>query len=596
MADLKTAGVDHQGLMKVLAEHLYSTPEIVLRELVQNACDSIVRRRLEHDPHHVGQVTVIANPAEGTLVLRDDGAGLTHDEIERYLATVGGGFTRVLREEHGDEGLIGAFGLGFLSSYVVAELVEVVTTSHHDPSRSHHFRSRDGLRFSIDEGPPRDVGTEVILHLKREHASLSEPARVGALLRKYCRLLPIAVNAPHLVNADAPSWRQDLTALHPVRKRQIVLKTADSFDPRFSAMAAFELEAVEGLDAKGVVWVHDGASWATSDNRGVTVYVRGMMVTEDARELLPEWAGFAGAVIESNALQPTASREDLQRDQRWSRLQEALRITLANGLRSLATEQPATWRRVVRRHNDSLLGGALADPGLFQLLRNELEVPTSEGRLPLQEISRRSGGPIAVAVGDDSGYEQLLHRAMGRPVVDGTRFGAATLASRWGEQSGVPILTLGTQRGNAELFPPVGVSREQQALLDELFGEPDVAVVASRYAPSVVPLVLVPDREVLLKRRLEDEGADKRISKGLLSLARGFAAEIEREASATLYVNLDNPIVARVLDKPDARARAAVTILRSTADLTARGGTEGLERDLPTALSDLSSAVMALLA
>ncbi|MCA9571122.1 MAG: ATP-binding protein, partial [Myxococcales bacterium] len=488
MPELETAGVDHEGLMQVLAHNLYSTPEVALRELVQNAHDSCTRRRLEDPDAPSPVIHVRADSEARTLSIRDNGAGLTHDEIGRYLATIGGGYTRVLRQEHDDEGLIGAFGLGFLSAYVVADRVEVHTTSVHTPDVGHVFRSRDGLRFTVSEGPPGPVGTEVVLHVKRAHASLSEPRRVRDLLDRYACLLTVPIHAPDLVNAKAPCWRADLEAMPPHAARAEVYRTAGAFEARHEVLAAFPLLAPDGVEAGGVLWVHDGATWATSDQRGVTVYVRGMLVSRDARELLPVWAGFAGAAIESDALVPTASREDLQRDHRWTAIQEAVRATLVQGFQRLASEEPHVWRRVLRRHNESLLGAALSDVTLFGLLRDELEVPTSEGAMTLPEVARRGGGRVAVSVGDDSGYEVLLHRAAGRPVVDGSRFGAAAFATRWCDVSGHPALVLGTRNADASVFPEVVVPGALRARLDGLFGEEDVAVVPSRFEPRVVPL------------------------------------------------------------------------------------------------------------
>lgn len=594
MAELQSADVDLNGLMQVLAHNLYATPEVALRELVQNAHDSCSRRRLEGDDF-TARIDVIAEPGPCCLRIVDNGAGLTEEEIARYLATIGAGYTRVLREDHDDEGLIGAFGLGFLSAYVVSERVQVITTSRSDPDRTHLFQSRDGIRFTVDTHDTRPVGTEVVLHLSADHASLADPGRVRALLDRYARLLTVPIHAPDRVNGVAPCWRQDLAGLPERRRREAVTRTAGWFEAHHEVLAAFPLVAVPEVTAGGVVWVHDGASWATSDQRGVTVFVRGMMVSDEAKELLPAWAGFAGAAVEADGLVPTASREDLQRDRQWHAVREALRQTLIGGFTALARDRPAVWRRIVRRHNESLLGAALSDDTLFDLLRDVLEVPTSEGPLTLVEIARASAGRVVIAVGDDSGYEALLHRAAGRPVVDGSRFGAAPFARRWCDASGHPALVLGTQSADASVFPSAHADTALQEQLDRWFGGDDLLVVASRYAPTSVPLVLVPDRDVLLKRRLDDDSADKRLGAGLLALTRTFTDTIEQGPAARVFVNLDHPVVQRLPSLAPARADAAAAVLSATADLSSRASAEGFERDLPQALQRLTDGVAFLL-
>ena len=114
--------VDLGGLMTVLGQHLYSTPIVAVRELVQNAHDSLVRRRMEDLAWQgEGKILVEGDLAAGVLRISDCGAGLTADEIHSFLATVGVGYTRKLRESSGSENLIGLFGLGFLSAFVLAE-------------------------------------------------------------------------------------------------------------------------------------------------------------------------------------------------------------------------------------------------------------------------------------------------------------------------------------------------------------------------------------------------------------------------------------------------------------------------------------------
>ncbi|NEL42086.1 MAG: molecular chaperone HtpG, partial [Xanthomonas perforans] len=89
---------------------------------------------------------------------------------------------------------------------------------------------------------------------------------------------------------------------------------AARFERNFEPLCCMPVRAEEGSDAVGLLWVQDGATYGTSDNRNLSVFLRGMLLDDNARELLPPWAGFIGGVIESNRLTPTASREDLQRD------------------------------------------------------------------------------------------------------------------------------------------------------------------------------------------------------------------------------------------------------------------------------------------
>lgn len=144
MPELRTPDVELQGLFDLLGQHLYSTPAVAVRELVQNASDSIVRRRLAEPAYGGGTITLLPHPARSVLLVDDDGAGLSAEEIVRDLATIGRGGTCEVREAAGSEELIGLFGIGFLSAFVVAHTVTLTTTSWRDPERGWRYHSVGG--------------------------------------------------------------------------------------------------------------------------------------------------------------------------------------------------------------------------------------------------------------------------------------------------------------------------------------------------------------------------------------------------------------------------------------------------------------------
>ena len=589
MAELQRAQVDLTGLLAVLGSHLYSAPEVALRELVQNAHDSCTRRRLE-DVLAEARIEVIAEPEAGLLRFIDNGAGLTREEIVRYLATLGAGYTRLLRERSDD--LIGAFGLGFLTAYGVSQRVVVTTCSYQTPGETWVFTSLDGSSFTLDVGAPRPVGTEVCLHLKPDLAHLGRPERVRQLLSRYCALLQHPVLVPDRpVNADPPPWSRSLP---PAALRSACLAWAERFEHRFRPLVSAPLVDLPH-GAGGLFWVQDGGRYASSDNRQVSVFVRGMLVSAEAHELLPDWAGFCGAVISCDALQPTASREDIQKDTTFSDLKAGVRAALVKGLAELSRTDEASWSRILRRHNEALLGAALEEGALYAMLEGSLRVPTSEGALTVPEVHRASPQGLLLAGGESLGYEQVLYRAVGRPVIDGTRYAVVPFVRQYAAAHNIPVIELGTTAGDETLFRPASVGPGTEALLQELLGSPEVKVVAASFAPSALPVVLVPDREAALKRTLEDEKADARIASGLLGLARMYTASLEGGHLARLYVNLDNPVVARLVVARGARQRHAAVLLKSLAALSSRDRVEGATVDVLQTLQELTAALEGLL-
>ena len=536
------------------------------------------------------RIDIEADPGKRELVIRDSGAGLTRDEVRHYLATIGSGYTRILRQKTQDPTLVGAFGLGFLSAYVISERVEVTTTSYQAPGETWTFRSRDGLRYSLSEAPEAPIGTTVRLTLRRDHASLAGPKRAASILERYCCLLPTPIHAPEPINAEPPSWRADPT----LRLLKLHLETVERFEHHFEPLIAWQIPPADDSPVAGILWLQDGGSWATSDNRRVSIFVRGMLVDDDAPRALPDWAGFAGAAIECNALTPTASRESIRTDKAWQRLRDHLRRAMVDGLVDISRHPREAWRRVVARHNNALRAATLVESELFELLQAELKLPTSEGEMRLGDVERKTPGRVFLALGGASGYEQMIHRSLGQPVLDGTLYGVAAFARTWCDAKSKKLVTLGTREGNRDVFRVATREPERDARLERLFAQPGTEVIASTFAPSSLPVVWVPDHDAELKRRLEDDEVSRRMSTGILGLARQFTNTLDGETQGRLFVNLDAPLVQRLLATPDERAEPAAQIILALSHVSSQDrrlhGTS-----LEDALKAFSSSLGALL-
>jgi molecular chaperone HtpG len=574
--------------MSVLGGHLYSTPAVAVRELVQNAHDSIMRRRIEDPAFDGGRIDVLGDPATGTLIVRDDGAGMTRDEIDLFLATVGVGYTRGLREQ--SDALIGQFGLGFLSAFIIGERTAVRTCSYQAPDEAHEYRSTTGERYTVEAIDATEIGTEVELKLAPEHRGLAES--VGPIARRYCALLGIGVFVNgERVNGEPPPWRGDVT-LHPVQARKQALAFAERMDTAFRPLCTLE---VDGGGVRGLLWIQDALTYGSWDNRNLAVYVRGMLLDEDARDLLPRWAGFVSGAIESDVLTPTASREDLQRDEAYDTARDALRDALVNGLRKVASEEPEAWARVLTRHNEALLGAALADDRLDALLADDLQVPTSEGDMTVRELVDAGGGSAHLGLGT-GGFEEMRFRALKRPIATGTRYGVLPFVRRWCHARGIAVVELGTSSGDRALFRRVPID-EADWLAGELAAE-RVELIPARFEPEAMPFVLVPDREAELKARIEADEARERISSAVLHLAREHTATIDGRHDARLYVNVGAPAIAALLEAHRAGrdTTVALGLLKAVLALMAAGERETRAGvDLDAALNGIGDAVKELL-
>lgn len=589
--------VDLGGLMSVLGQHLYSTPSVAVRELVQNAHDSLVRRRMEQPEWTAqGRIHVSGNLSEGILQIRDTGAGLTEQEIHSFLATVGVGYTRKLRESSGSDQLIGLFGLGFLSAFVLAKEVVVTTTSYQNPHLGWKYRSLNGENYELTSvAALPEVGTLVELHLREEHLVLAGIGSLARILYKYCALLsePIYVGEKKQpLNAVIPPWRDSEvhSKIHSIEYQQRCLDFATRFEERFEPICTIPVEPRDKSDARGILWIQNGGSYASSDNRKLSVFVRGMLLDDDARDLLPSWAGFIGGVIESSALTPTASREDLQKDDVYRELQTALKEILIEGLGKIAKQQRSTWNRILVRHNEALLGSAICDQRLFDLLSEDLLIPTSQGDFGVRSLVQ--SGKMHLTLGGEGGFEEMLFRALKVPVARGDRFAVVPFLRQWSQRHNVPLVELGTEEGNQQMFMTSSLPDEEMDWLREHLCDGEELIPAF-FEPLELPLVIVPDREAQLRERLENQETQSRISVAALRLAKAFTDRMEGRALSKLYLNLDCPAVYSVLDafrKGAQQAETSAKMLWSMKVILATGAEQN-KLDLNRALEQMGHSL-----
>ncbi|MEE6892524.1 ATP-binding protein [Escherichia coli] len=593
--------VNLNGLIEVLSKHLYSTPVVAVRELVQNGHDAIVRRRIEQpDAPKDNSIRVVADVAKSTITISDTGAGLTESEIHGFLATVGVGYTRMLRQQDDNTGLIGMFGLGFLSAFVLAKEVTVLTTSWQTPDQSWKYHSTDGQKYTVTPHQSSEPGTQVILTLKEEYSHLASNNLLNRVLSRYCILLhePVYVgDASEPVNKLQPPWREetpDGVTMHRALVQRKNLAFAAQFESSFEPICTIPVVPAGMSDAVGILWIQDGATYGTSDNRNLSLFLRGMLLDDEARELLPPWAGFIGGVIESSKLTPTASREDLQRDETWVAVQEALKEALISGLSDLAQNQPEIWRRVLMRHNEALLGAALCDDRLFDLLKDRLQVPTSKGALLAKDL--RINNSIHILLSRDGGFEEMLFHILQRPVARGDRYAVVPFLRRWALLYHCRIIEVGTQTGNEQLFSLAELPEEQIAYLEEHLCDGEQLII-SRFEPAVLPLVVTPDREAELKKILEQDDADKRISTAALMLARQFTSQIQKTKTSSLYINLNNPCIMQLVTalQHQQQPAAALRLLKSLKVILCSSGNKEQQWDLHQALEDFTQVIPVLI-
>jgi molecular chaperone HtpG len=228
---------------------------------------------------------------------------------------------------------------------------------------------------------------------------------------------------------------------------------------------------------------------------------------------------------------------------------------------------------VLSRHNEALLGAALVDDRLFELVADDVTVPTTEGDLTVATLLERGNGRIHVTQADRAGVESLLLRALKLPVVLGTRFGAAAFCLRYTRQRRGELVMLGTEAGDTHLFQAADLDAATAERIATWFAAPDREVLVRSFEPTYLPFALVIDRDAELKRSLESDEADRRIGQAVLGLARQFTSRIKTTKRTRMYVNSTNPVIRALSQCDEPHRRRALGLLEPLAEFL--GGTQG---------------------
>ncbi|MBE1533630.1 HSP90 family protein [Actinomadura algeriensis] len=367
--------VDLRGVVDLLSRHLYASPRVYLRELLQNAVDAITARG-------DGGGRVRVETGGGALRVHDDGVGLTADEVHTLLATIG---RSSKRDELGfaRHDFLGQFGIGLLSAFLVADEIEVVTRSARGGDAV-RWTGRSEGSYRVEPGERDEPGTTVTLRARPGAGELLSPPVVAELARTYGSLLPIELTVDGARVTGAPPWKEP----HPdpaARRRALEAYCEELYG--FVPFDVVDLDVAEaGLSGVAFVLPQPVAPTARAAHR---VYLKRMLLAEGVEGLLPEWAFFARCVVDAGELRPTASREALYEDELLDATRDALGEALRQWLVTLAQTDPPRLRGFLRLHHLGVKAMALHDDDMLRIVDRWLEYETSAGPMTLAEFRRR---------------------------------------------------------------------------------------------------------------------------------------------------------------------------------------------------------------
>ncbi len=436
-------------VLHLVIHSLYSNKEVFLRELVSNASDALDKLRfraltepelLTDDP--TLHIRIVVDREAGTLTLDDNGVGMTKEELGEHLGTIARSGSRTLIEQlkaaqqpDGPQlpSLIGQFGVGFYSAFLVADRVDVV--SRPAAGGAAHRWSSDGKEgFSLELADRGSRGTAVTLHLKTDQKEYLEPHRVRELVRRYSDYVehPIQLKKPpaggaatdvlaewETLNRAVALWQRPKGEISDAEHEEFYKHLAHDFEAPL-ARTHFRVEGSQEFVA--LLYLPRRAPFDLDlQHRGVRLFVRRVFVMDDCAELLPEWLRFVRGVVDSNDLPLNVSREVLQDAAIVRAIRKQLTKKTLDLLEELAKDRPADYLAFWRAFGAVLKSGVHLEPEqkarIAPLLR--YESTHDEGLSSLSEyVARMKDGQPAIyyAFGDrketlaDSPYLEALRQ------------------------------------------------------------------------------------------------------------------------------------------------------------------------------------------
>lgn len=411
-------------LLHLVIHSLYSNRDIVLRELISNASDAIDKLRFESiaQPELASEdsrfeIRVEAQAADGDeparLIVSDNGIGMSAEEVAQNLGVIAkSGTAEFLKGLTGDEkkdsALIGQFGVGFYSSFILADEVRVLTRrAGESAEQATLWRSSGEGGYSLEPAMREQVGTSVILDLKKDAEEFATPFKVRDLIRRYSDHITVPVLMQELISPDQEAKAAEDEAEESTPWEQVNAAKALWTRPRkdiseeehqefykhvfhdFMDPICWSHNRVEGrLEYTSLLYIPRQAPidlYLRETNRGVRLYVQRVFIMDDAKQFLPLYLRFVRGVLDCNDLPLNVSREVLQEDPRVDSIRKALSKRVLSRLETLAKDSPEDFSTVWSNFGRLLKEGAAEDAEnrdqLLKLLRFASTVDAGENAL-----------------------------------------------------------------------------------------------------------------------------------------------------------------------------------------------------------------------
>jgi molecular chaperone HtpG len=408
--------VQTENIFPIIKKFLYSDHEIFLREIVSNAVDATAKLKALANrgevSGEVGDTTIeiLLDEEAKTLTVRDKGIGMTAEEVEKYLNQVAFSSAEEFLEKYKDDAsIIGHFGLGFYSSFMVADKVEVKTLSHQEGAKGVTWTCEGSPEYSLEENDKDFRGTDVVLHINEENKEFLEQHRIQQLLDKYCKFLPVPikfgtktetvtegegddaqekqVEVDNIINNTHPTWRKQPAELSDEDYKAFYNELYPFSTP---PLFWIHLNIDFPFNLTGILYFPKlGNNFEVQKNK-IQLYSNQVYVTDDVKEIVPEFLTLLHGVIDSPDIPLNVSRSYLQSDSNVRKITGYITKKVADKLSDLYKKDAEGFKEKWDDLGVFIKYGIISDDKFYERALPFALVKNTEGQYsPIEEYKER---------------------------------------------------------------------------------------------------------------------------------------------------------------------------------------------------------------
>ncbi|MDR2729052.1 MAG: molecular chaperone HtpG [Chitinispirillales bacterium] len=398
-------------LLHLMIHSLYSHKEVFLRELISNASDALDKLRFEsltNPKLNDGKpldIRIKLDKTAKTITITDNGIGMGRQEVIDNIGTIARSGSKAFLEkmtgdQKADSNLIGQFGVGFYSVFMVAQSVKVITKRAGSEEDAVVWESNGENSFTLSSGEREGHGTDVVIYLKQEESEYTEDWQVKSLIKKYSDFIAFPIYLPNdkgedeVVNQTKPLWLRSPSEITAEQYEDFYKQALGGMGKTISTM---HTKAEGVLEYSSLIFIPEKSAFdlfSFERKHGVKLYVKRVFIMDNCKELLPDYLRFVRGVVDSEDLPLNVSREMLQKNAVMERISKALTSKILGKLKEMAENEPATYKEFWKNYGPVLKEGLHSDfenkDKLLELVRFQSSMgETADDLVSLKQYAER---------------------------------------------------------------------------------------------------------------------------------------------------------------------------------------------------------------